>query len=200
MIYIDGMVLRLMQLMQNPHTPPHLCRRREYRQTEHFFVNCLRTRKRKDYPSGLNTFYCLGIQPFIPSQRILYRIAVFGKSRRVKHNQIILVAYIRHIFKRLACMRLMRGTRRKIACHITFYQLHGLFADVHRIHPMRSTPQGIHRKTARIAKHIQHITPLGITLQQGSILTLVNKKSRLLTAQPVYPKLLSVFQRPKITV
>lgn len=189
MIYIDGMILWLMQLMQDSHTPPHLCRRREYRQTEHFFVNRLRTRKRENYPSGLNTFYRLGIQSFIPSQRILYRIAVFSKCRRIKHNQIILVTYICHKLKRFACMCLMRGPRWEIARHITIYQLHGLFADIHRIHPMRSTPQGIHRKTARIAKHIQHITPLGITLQQGSILTLVNKKSRLLTAQPVYPKL-----------
>ena len=97
MINIYRMVLRLMQLMQNPHFPSYLRRRTEDRQTKCLFIYGLRARESEQYPTGTNHLYRFRVNPLIATQGILHRIPMFRKSRRVQDNQVISLA-LRFLF------------------------------------------------------------------------------------------------------
>ena len=80
---VDGVVLRLVQLVQDTHFAPHLCRRAENSQTEHLFVHRLRAGESEQYTSRAYLFNRLRIESLIATQGIFDSVAVFGKGGRV---------------------------------------------------------------------------------------------------------------------
>lgn len=92
MIYVDGVVCRLMQLMQYAHVSSALRRCRKYGQTELVFVHSLRATECKHYAARLNLAKSDGIKTRVPLQCTWQSVLVLGKGRGVKHNEVVVAA------------------------------------------------------------------------------------------------------------
>ena len=86
----------------------------------------------------------------------------------------------------------MVATTGEVQFDITIGNLNGTLGTIHRMHLLCSTPQGIHRESSRITKHIEYLPSLGILFQQTSVLALVNKEAGLLSLHPINLKLQAV--------
>ena len=120
---------------------------------------------------------------------------MFGKSRRVENNQIILVSHRIQILESVFGIRLVAGIARKVQFHVGAGQVYRLGRTVHGMHQRGSATHGVHAESSGITEHIQHGTPVGIMLQQRTIVTLVYEESCLLAFQPIYMKLQAVLYR-----
>ena len=89
MIDVDGMVGRLMQLMQDAHLAPCHCRCREDCRAEVVLVDSLRATEGKEYASGLYHLEGLGVELCISAQGIVQGILVFGKCGRVEDDEVV---------------------------------------------------------------------------------------------------------------
>ncbi len=89
MIDVDGVIGRLMQLMQDTHLT--LCKGscREYRIAEMVFRNHLRTREREEDAPLFNLLESLLIQARVALQRIMQSATMLGKGWRVEDDEII---------------------------------------------------------------------------------------------------------------
>ena len=79
----------------------------------------------------------------------------------------------------------MTRVARKIQRHITVGELDGLSTTVDRMHKLSPTTHGIKRESTGITEHIQHLLACRETLQESTVLTLVNEETGLLASQPV---------------
>ena len=85
--------------------------------------------------------------------------------------------------------------RGEIQRHVVIGQAYGLGRTVHRVDQLGATAQGIDRKTARVAEHVQHPSSLAVMLQQTAVLALIDKESGLLSLEPIDVEAQTVFQR-----
>ena len=88
------MVGRLMQLVQYSYKSFALSGSRKDGQTELIFAHGLRTTERKEQSAGLYFFKSHCVQSRIALQRIVDGTAMFGKGRRVKHDEIVTPVHI----------------------------------------------------------------------------------------------------------
>ena len=99
MIDVDGVVLRLVELVDDSHAAACLLGSREYRQAEHLLIHRLRAGEGEHQSARTHCRYALGIKPLVAAQGILDGVAVLGKSRWVEDNQVV-------------CIRLSEPTQR----------------------------------------------------------------------------------------
>lgn len=92
MVDIDGMVSRLMQLMQDANMATALGCRSEYSQTELILVDCLRTTESENNASRLDFLKSYGVESCISFESIAKGFLVFGKSRRIENNEVVIIA------------------------------------------------------------------------------------------------------------
>ena len=89
MIDIDGVIGRLMQLMQDAHLTLGKGCCREYRITEMVFRDHLRTRECEENAALLNLLESLLIQACVAFQRIMQGTTVLGEGGRVEDDEIV---------------------------------------------------------------------------------------------------------------
>ena len=192
MIDVDGMVGRLMQLMEDAHTASCLGSSREDGITEMLLRDHLATAEREEDAAALDALEPLEIQARITLQGVVKSAAMLGKGRRVEHDEVVLILVGIEEFEGIVAESLMAGIIREVQRHVLIGELDGLRATVDGMHQPGTTPHGIDRKATGIAEHVQHATSLRVLLKQMAILTLVDKEARLLAMQPVYTELQSI--------
>ena len=89
MIYVDRMVGRLSQLMQNPDPSSTLGGRTEYSKSELVFVYSLRAGECEKNTSGRDLLESLGIESAIPLKCIMQSTTMLGESRWIKYYEIM---------------------------------------------------------------------------------------------------------------
>ena len=89
MIDIDGMIGRLMQLMQDAHLTTCQGRSRKDSIAEMVFRNHLRARERKEDATLFNLLERLLVQSGVALQGIMQRTTMLGKGRRVENDEVI---------------------------------------------------------------------------------------------------------------
>ena len=89
MIDVDGVIGRLMQLMQDTHLT--LCKGccRKYRIAEMVLRDHLRTREREENATLLNLLESLLIQAGVALQRIMQGTTMLGEGRWIENNEVI---------------------------------------------------------------------------------------------------------------
>ena len=107
------------------------------------------------------------------------------ESRRVEDDEIVLVVGIVKKLEGIFTKSLVTGVTREVERHVAVGQFDGLGTAVNRMNQAGTTAHSIEREAARIAEHVQHPPVAGIAFEQRTVLTLVNEKARLLSAQPV---------------
>ena len=89
MVYVDGMVGRLGELVQDAHAAPGLGGGGEYGQAELLAADGLRAGEGEDQAAGSHLGYAGGIEPLVAAQGIAQGRAVFGEGRRVQDDEVI---------------------------------------------------------------------------------------------------------------
>ena len=88
---VYGVILGLMQLVEDAHGASHLRRRREDGETESLFVHCLGAGEGKEDASFTNLLKGFGVESLIALERVLDGTTMLGKSRWVKDNEVVLI-------------------------------------------------------------------------------------------------------------
>ena len=193
MVDIDRVVGGLVQLVQDAHVASALCGCSEDSQSELVLVDCLRTTESEDDTAFLYLGEGDGVQSRIAFQCIAQGIAMFGKSRWVQHDEVVVAACFFQEFEGIFGESLMSVVIGEIELRIGTGQFDGLFAAIHRVYQRGTAPQRVDRETACIAEHIEYSASAGILLQQAAVFALVNEKACFLPVQPVYVEAQSVF-------
>ena len=146
------MVLGLVQLMEDTHSPPDLRSRGEDCQAEHFLVYRLRAREGEEDTAVAYLLYCLGVDTLVAAQCVFDSVAVLGESRRVKDDEVVRVfplsglrslALLFEESKRLLGIGMVVGAVREVARHISIHQRNGFLRHIHRVHRPRPAAQGV---------------------------------------------------------
>ena len=160
MIDVDGMVGRLMQLMEDAHTASCLGSSREDGITEMLLRDHLATAEREEDAAALNALEPLEIQASITLQGVVESAAMLGKGWRVEHDEIVLILVGIEEFEGIVAESLVANIIGEVQRHVRVGELNGLRATVDGMHQPGTTPHGIDRETAGIAEHVQHATSL----------------------------------------
>ena len=110
---------------------------------------------------------------------------VLGECRGIQDNQVILAVSLFQKLEGILAESLMTVVAGEVQLHVAVGQFDGLGTAVDGMDERRPTPHGIEREATCIAEHIQYPTVLGVFLQQGTVLALVDEETRLLSVQPV---------------
>ena len=192
MVDVDRMVARLGELVKDAHAASALCSGGKHGVTEVLLVHHLRTGEGKEDAARTYLFEGLGIELGVTAKGIAQGIAVLGKGRRVEDNQVVLVAHAVEELEGIFRKSLVTGIAGEVERYILVGQVDGFGRAVYRVNEVGPSPHGIERETAGVAEHVEHVTALGIAFQQGTVLTLVDEETGLLSLEPVYVELQSV--------
>ena len=149
---IDGMVLGLMELVEDTHSPPDLRCRGEDCQAEHLFVYRLRARESEEDTAVAYLLYCLRVDTLVAAQGVFDSVAVLGEGRRVEDNEVVGTVALRRLrrlaflfeeSKRLLGIGMVVGAVREVARHVGIHQRNGFLRHIHRVHCPRSAAQGV---------------------------------------------------------
>ena len=91
---VYGVILGLMQLVEDAHGASHLRRRRKDGETESLFVHCLGAGEGEEDAAGSNHLNRLGVDALVAAEGILHRIAVFGKSRWIEDDEVVAIYHL----------------------------------------------------------------------------------------------------------
>ena len=146
------MVLGLMELVEDTHSPPDLHSRGEDCQAEHLLVYRLRARESEEDTAVAYLLYCLCVDTLVAAQGVFDSVAVLGESRRVKDDEVVRVfplsglrrlAFLFEESKRLLGIGMVVGAVGEVTRHIGIHQCDGFLRHIHRVHRPRSTAQGV---------------------------------------------------------
>ena len=112
--------------MEDAHVAAALGSSCEHRQTELILIDSLRTAEREDDASRLDFPESNSIQTGVALQRIAECILMLGESRRVQHDEIIVVTSLLEEFERIFGKRLMTRIAREVEFCIGTGQVDGL--------------------------------------------------------------------------
>ena len=82
---------------------------------------------------------------------------------------------------------------REVQFHVGACEVDGFSRRIDRVHQFGAATHGINGKAAGVAEHIEHTPAAGIMLKQSTVVALIHKEARFLSAQPVDVELQSVF-------
>lgn len=89
MVYVDGMVGRLMQLMEDAHLTMGLGGSGEDGVAEMFLRHHLRAGEGEENAAGGNLFKGLRVESGVALQRIVQGSAMLGKGGRVENDKVV---------------------------------------------------------------------------------------------------------------
>ena len=166
MIDIDGMVGRLVQLMQDAHLAAGLGSCREDSVAEIIFGNDLRTAEGEQDSTWLDAFEALNVKSGVAFQCIMERSTMFGKGRRIKNDEVVLLVVGIEILEGVIAECLVTGVTREVEGDIAVGKLDGLGAAVDRVDGLRTASHGIDREASSVAEHIENRAATGILLEK----------------------------------
>lgn len=191
--------------MQDADTSSDAGSRTEDSQTEGLFVHRLGAREGEEYATRTDLPDSLGVDTLVTTQGIAYGVAMLGKSRRIEDDQIIICD-----FRFMICdflieeiegidgIGMMTRVVGEVASHVDIDQVDGFLADIDRIDSTGTATQGIEREASGVAEHIEHVLATRIALDEGTVLTLVNKEAGLLATQPINAELETILGGPEV--
>ena len=185
MIDIDGMICRLMQLMQDTHTTAAYGSSSEDSKPELLLIHCLRAAEGEQNTARRHFLKCTCVQLCIAAQCILQRVLMFGKGRWIQDDEVILRFHLVQEAEGIFGKSLMTQIVWEIQADIVIYQLDSLSTAVNAVYQPGTPTHGIDTETTGVAEHIQYGTTLRVMLQQTAIITLIYKEARLLPLKPV---------------
>lgn len=193
MVYIDGMVGRLVQLVQDAHLATCLRGSREDSIAKLIFGNNLAATESKENSARLDLFKGFVIETGITLQSIVECAAVLGKGRRIKDDEVVGTTGFLQKFESIAAISLMARVTGEIEFNILFGEFDGFGTAVDRMDQGSLTAHGIEREAARVTEHIEYFPAAGILFEQAAVFALVDEEACLLATQPIDMKEQSVF-------
>ena len=140
-----------MELVEDTHSPPDLRCRGEDCQAEHLFVYRLRAGESEEDTAVAYLLYRLRVDTLVAAQGVSDGIAVLGKGRWVKDDEVVGAFALRRLrrlaflfkeSKRLLGVGMVVGAAGEVARHIGIHQRNGFLRHIHRVHCPRPAAQG----------------------------------------------------------
>lgn len=101
MVNVGWVVGALGEFVQHANVAPGFNGGRGYGIVKKHIVNDLRARKRKENSFGRQGFETGHVEPFVGLGGDVFALDAFGKSRRIKHNHIVLLGVRTHELKNI---------------------------------------------------------------------------------------------------
>ena len=121
--------------------------------------------------------------------------SVLSECRWVEDDEVVLLVVLIEILEGILAECLMTLVTREIERDVLIGQFDGLGTAIHGVYLLGIASHRIDGETAGIAEHVEHALALGILLQKGAVVTLVNEEAGLLASQPVDMEFQSIFHR-----
>ena len=155
MVNVGGMIGPLGEFVQHANGAPGFDGSGGHRVVKQYIVNDLRARKSKQNSVGRQSFESGNVEPFVGLGGGVFALDAFGKGRRIKHNDIVLLVVVAQKLKNI------RGHRRMVCFRkIEFGVFTGLInrflRSIHRSDKFGSGLQGIDRKASCVAKGVEY--------------------------------------------
>ena len=122
----------------------------------------------------------------------MQHLPVFGKSWRIENDEIILIAHAVEIVESVFAERLMTRIVRIVELNIVVGEIDCLLRHIDRMYELCPSAHGIEREATSVAEHIEYLATLAELLNQGTVLTLINEETCLLSLEPIDMKLQSI--------
>ena len=110
---------------------------------------------------------------------------MLGEGRRIENYQVVLVA---SLLKELECIfaeSLMTGVTGEVKRYIPVGEFDSLSTTIDRVHKLRPTPHSVKRESTGVTEHVQYLLASRETLQESTVLALINEKASLLSSESV---------------
>ena len=173
MVDIDGMVGRLMQLVQDAHLATALRSGCEDSIPEVILRHHLRTAEGEQHASPTDAFKGFDIESCIALQRIVQGSPMLGKGWRVENDEVVGVVGLIKELEGIVAESLMTLIVREIQLYVGIGQFDSLGAAIHRMNECGSATHGVDRESSRIAEHVEHFLAAGVLLEQLPVVALV---------------------------
>ena len=125
MINVYWVIGRLMELMEDSHPTPRLRGSSKDGLAEVILRHNLRATEGEEYSSMPNLLQALDIQSSISSETIAQSLAVLGKGRRVKDDEVVGVVVLIKIFESILGVSLMATVTGEVKVDIGTCELNG---------------------------------------------------------------------------
>ena len=186
MVDIHRMVGGLRQLVQDADATTRLRRRAEHRQPELLLADHLRAGEGEQDASGADFLERDGVQLPVALQGVAQYVLVLRESGRVEDDKVVLIAHLAQELKSVLGVGLVARVAGEIQLHVLSRQGDRLRRAVHGVDQFRPASHGVERESARVAEHVQHRAPRGVTLQQAAVFPLVDEETCLLPFLPIH--------------
>ena len=153
---VDGVIGRLMELMEDAHIAMGKSGCREDSIAEIILGDHLRTREGEENTSWLDFLQRLHIQSCISLEGIVESAAVLGKCGRVEDYEVVVASSLVEIFEGILAESLVALITGEIEFDILGGEFDGLGTAVNGVHECGTASHGIERESARVAEHVEH--------------------------------------------
>ena len=153
---VDGVIGRLMELMQDAHIAMGKGCCREDSIAEIILGDHRRTREGEENTTWLDFLQSLHIQSCISLEGIVESAAVLGKCGRVEDYEVVVASCLVEIFEGILAESLVALITGEIEFDILGGEFDGLGTAVNGVHESGTASHGIERESACVAEHVEH--------------------------------------------
>ena len=185
MINVNGMVGRLMELIEDTDTTPNLGSRAEHSATEIILGHHLRAGESEENAARRHSFEGCSIEFLIAAQGIVKHLTMLGKSGWIKNDEVVGERFSLEEIEGIGSISAMTGIAREVQFHVGIRDTDGLLRHIDRMDQFCSTTHSIERESTRIAEHIEHTASTSEMLDESTVLTLIDTETSLWSLEPI---------------
>ena len=153
---VDGVISRLMELMEDAHIAMGKSGCREDSIAEIILGNHLRTREGEENTSWLDFLQSLHIQSRISLEGIVESAPMLGKCGRVEDYEVVVASCLVEIFEGILAESLVTLVAREIELDVLGGEFDSLGTAVNGVNECGTASHGIERESACVAEHVEH--------------------------------------------
>ena len=185
MIDVDGMVCRLMNLVQDANLTVGLDSSSKDSSTEVLLRHNLRAAERKENTTRLDALQALDIKACVTLKSITQGSTMLGESWRIENDEVVHLVVGIQILESILAESGMTLVAWEVESYILIGKFDSLGAAVYRMDKLCAATHCVNGEATGVAEHIENRTSSRIGLKQTAVLTLIDEEASLLSLQPV---------------
>ncbi len=182
---VDGVIGRLVELVEDADMTTALGRCREDGEAELLLVDSLGAGEGEDDATGADLLEGDGIEARIAFECIAERVLVLGEGRGIEHDEVIVATGTFEELKSIFGKGFVARVAREVEVDVAACELDGLGGHIYTVHPFCSSAHGVDGESSGVAEHVQDGALAAILFEKTAVFTLVNEETSLLAMQPV---------------
>lgn len=181
---VDGVISGLMELVKNTHVAAALGGCCEDRKTELVLIDGLTAAEGKDDASRTYLLESDGIEACVALEGVAESIFVLCEGGRVKDYEIVVAAGTLEVLEGIFTVAFM-SCFGEVKGNISISELDSACAGIDAMNVIGTSTKCIDTEATSVTEHIEDILSIGVGFEEGSVVTLINEETSLLTFEPV---------------